>query len=48
MEFLNNIYSMEFLENKVVLDFIKCGKFRLFSLSKLKLPFPLDSVYQYR
>lgn len=46
--FLNNIYSMEFLENKVVLDFIKCGKFRLFYLSKLKLPFPLDSVYQYR
>lgn len=39
---------MEFLENKVVLDFIKCGKFRLFYLSKLKLLFPLDSVYQYR
>lgn len=29
MEFLNNIYSMEFLENKVILDFIKGGKFRL-------------------
>lgn len=35
MDFLNNIYSMEFLENKVILDFIKGGKFRLFFLIQI-------------
>lgn len=33
---------MEFLENKVILDFIKDGKFGLFSHSNLKVPFPHD------